>query len=432
MPAEDHPLRTALSDLMHARALPIFASPAIVRSWVYLVGDDERAAERDWINSLPGEHGAEGWTLHDIRDGEGFIWERHGEFSTYLHFTTAVNTTAERRGGLGFGKVHDDVFPWLGEAPGKIFRSVEISVLRYAPKAEQLQNKIDLTQAVCCDVFGGAARIWSDFRLHEDGPGGDLGGGSGRIYVQDKGLRNDELSRLLQGLVEIGHYRKLALLGFPVARDLMAWLKGAEDRLAAVTADMAGQTASQEQILERLMTLSAEVELRVNAVRYRQGATEAYAQLTEDRLMSLRESRVDGFSTMQEFIERRLHPAMRTCQAASRRLDDISTRIGRVSDLLRARISISLEVQNQSLLRGMDLRSQLQMKLQGLVEGLSVFAVSYYIFNLAKYVMEPVVSLKTAHGLYPFVIAAIIALAWLFIYHRKKRIETQAGQPGQE
>jgi len=419
MPApQDHPLRATLSDLMHARALPIFASPVVVRSWVYLVGDDERAAERQWIDSLPGEHGIDGWTLHDIGPRDGMIWERHGEFSTYLHFTTDINLAAERRGGLGFGRLSDDVFPWLSEAPGRVFRSVEIAVLRYAPKVEQLQAKIDLGQAVCCDVFDGAARIWSDFRLHD--------GEAGRIYVQDKGLRRDELSRLLQGLIEIGQYRKLALLGFPVARDLMAWLKDAEARLAAVTADMAGQAASQEQILERLMALSAEVEQRVNAVRYRQGATEAYAQLTEDRLVSLRESRVEGFSTLQEFIERRLHPAMRTCQAAARRLDDISTRIGRVSDLLRARISISLEVQNQALLRNMDLRSKLQMKLQALVEGLSVFAVSYYIFNLAKYVMEPVVSVKAAHQLYPLVIAAIIALAWLFIYHRKKRIETEA------
>ncbi len=423
-PAEDHALRTALSDLMHARAIPIFASPVLVRSWVYLLTDEERAAERAWIDSLPGEHGAEGWTLHDIGPTGGMIWERHGEFSTYLSYTTAVNLAAERRGGLGFGRVHDDQFPWLDEAPGKVFRSVEIAVLRYAPKTDQLQGKIDLNQAVCCDVFDGAARIWSDFRLHEEGPGG----GSGRIYVQDKGLRNDELSRLLQSLIEIGHYRKLALLGFPVARDLMAWLKGAEAQLAAVTADMAARAASQEQTLERLMTLSAEVELRVNAVRYRQGATEAYAQLTEDRLASLRESRVEGFSTMHEFIERRLHPAMRTCQAASRRLDDVSTRIGRVSDLLRARISISLEIQNQSLLQNMDLRSKLQMKLSALVEGLSVFAVSYYVFNLVKYMIEPVVSVKTAHWLYLPIIAAIIALAWLFIYHRKKRIENQAAE----
>ena len=75
----------------------------------------------------------------------------------------------------------------------------------------------------------------------------------------------------------------------------------------------------------------------------------------------------------------------------------------------------------------MDMRSKLQMKLQALVEGLSVFAVSYYIFNLVKYVMEPMFSLKTAHMLYGPVIAVIVAVAWLFIYHRKKRIETQAG-----
>ncbi|MEI9904559.1 MAG: DUF3422 family protein [Asticcacaulis sp.] len=80
--------------------------------------------------------------------------------------------------------------------------------------------------------------------------------GRGRIYVHDKGLRNDELPRLLQILIEIGQYRKLALLGFPVARGLMAWLGDAEGRLAALTEDMARQSASQEQCLERLMALA--------------------------------------------------------------------------------------------------------------------------------------------------------------------------------
>lgn len=415
---DDHPLRRTLSDLMHERAIPVFKAPVTVRSWVYLVSDDERAAEDAWVNSLAGEDEPGRWRHAEIGEREGRIWERHGEFSTWLKFTHDLNVRDESRGGLGFCKVKTADFDWLAEAPGSVFRSVEIAVLPYEPKPAQLQAAIDLTSAVCCDVFGGQARIWSDFRMHE--------GGSGRIYVQDKGMRNDELSRLLQSLIEIGHYRKLALKGFPVARSLMGWLKGAEARLAAVTSDMARQSASQDQILEQLMTLSAEVEERVNAVRFRQGATEAYAQLAEDRLMSLRETRVEGFSTMQEFIERRLLPAMRTCEAASRRLDDISTRIGRVSDLLRARISISLEVQNQSLLKSMDLRARLQMKLSSLVEGLSVFAVSYYIFNLVKYVIDPLFDAHTAHLLYAPVIAVIIGLAWLFIYHRKKRIESAA------
>ncbi|WP_031236398.1 DUF3422 domain-containing protein [Asticcacaulis sp. AC460] len=414
----DHPLRASLSDLMHARVIPVFAAPAVVRSWVYLLNDEERAAERTWIDALAGEHGAEGWTLHDIGDTGGMIWERHGEFSTYLKFTTAVDQDEATQNGLGFCSLKTAYFPWLSGAPGSVFRSVEIAVLPYEPEPEQLQASIDLSQAVCCDVFGGKARIWSDFRMHE--------GGAGRIYVHDRGLQNDQLSRLLQNLIEIGHYRKLALLGFPVARELMAWLKEAEARLAAVTSDMASQSASQAQVLDRLMALSDEVEQRVNAVSFRQGATRAYAQLAEDRLVSLRESRVEGFSTMAEFIERRLRPAMRTCDAAERRLDEISSRIGRVSDLLRARISISLEVQNQDLLKSMDLRARLQVKLSGLVEGLSVFAVSYYVFSLLKYVVDSAVPKEVAHWLYAPMIAGILALAWLFIYHRKKKIEEQA------
>lgn len=414
----DHPLRATLSGLMHQRTIPVFASPAVVRSWVSLVGDEERAAEAEWVATLEAsEPASEDGRLAHTGAGGGMIWERHGEFSTWLKYDAAPDPRFAARKGLGFCTLRTADFGWLCGAPGRIFRSVEIVVARAEPKPAQFDGVIDLAQAVCCDVFDHHARIWSDFRPHE--------GGCGRIYVQDKGLKNDELSRLLQSLIEIGHYRKLALLGFPVARDLMGWLKTAEARLNLITADMAAQNSSQDALLERLMALSAEVESRANAVRFRQGASEAYYRLTEDRLLSLRESRVEGFSTMREFIERRLQPAMRTCEAASKRLDDLATRIGRASDLLRARISISLEVQNQNLLRSMDLRARLQMKLSALVEGLSVFAVSYYVFNLVKYALDPLLSghEQLAHRLYAPLIAAIVALAWLFITHRKKKIE---------
>lgn len=412
----DHPLRASLSGLMHERTIPLFGSPAIVRSWLCLVADEDRAEEAAWVATLGTP---EDGRLAEIGDKGGRIWERHGEFSTWLDYDSGVDPRLASRKGLGFGGVGERDFTWLHKAPGQMFRAVEIVVARLEPKPAAFDGVIDLSQAVCCDVFGGHARIWSDFRPHD---------GMGRIYIHDKGLKNDELSRLLQSLIEIGHYRKLALLGFPVARDLMGWLKAAETRLNAVTTDMAAQSASQEALLERLMSLSAEVENRTNAVSFRQGATEAYYRLTVDRLVSLRESRVEGFSTMQEFIERRLQPAMRTCEAASRRLDDLAARIGRASDLLRARISISLEVQNQSLLRSMDLRARLQMKLSALVEGLSVFAVSYYVFNLIKYGLDPLFSghERLAHILYAPIIVGIVLLAWLFITHRKKRIEGAA------
>lgn len=413
----DHPLRAPLSDLMHERAIPVFRSPVVVRSWVYLLSDAERAAELEWIEGLEGRHGAERWTLHDVGETSGAIWERHGEFSTYLRYTHDLNLAKEKRSGLGFCAVRTEDFAWLEGAPGAVFRSVEISVLPYEPKPAQIQQVIDLASAVCCDVFGGRARIWTDFRMHE--------GGAGRIYVHDKGLMNDELSRLLQILIEIGHYRKLALLGFPVARGLMAWLMEAEARLSAITRAMADETASQATTLDGLMALSAEVESRTNEVRFRQGATEAYYRLTVDRLASLRETRVEGYSTMQEFIERRLQPAMRTCEAAARRLDDVAARIGRAGDLLRARVSLSLEVQNQGLLKSMDERARVQLKLSSLVEGLSVFAVSYYVFNLVKYLLDPWLAGNETllHVLYVPIIGAILLLAWLAIHTGKRRIQ---------
>lgn len=417
----DHPLRQRLSDVLHERSLPVTRSPVALRSWLYLVSDEDRAAEAQWIANLDsdGEAALHGRLALTGPDG-GRIWESHGEFSTYLTFSHILARKSRRPGAppdnLGFGQFSED---WLSGAAGQRFRSVEIVVLAHKPDERQLSSLMDMAQAVCCDVFGGAARIWSDFRLHE--------GGAGRIYVQDKGLKNDEVSRLIQSLLEIGHYRKLALLGFPVARDLFGWLKTAETRLEGITAEMTQAEVSQDHVLDQLLGLSAEVEAQVNAVRFRQGATDAYYRLTLDRLASLREERVEGFSTMAEFIQRRLQPAMRTSEAAAGRLNDLSARIGRVSDLLRAKISISLDRQNQDLLKSMNLRSKMQLRMQALVEGLSVFALSYYIFSLLKYPLDPLIK---GHGhltspIYAALIALIMALVWVFIHHRKRALHVE-------
>lgn len=412
--AYDHSLRRSLSDLLHERSLAVYASPVALRSWVLLVPD---AARRDEEAHVCRFGASPDMAAHGRFAPEGAqrVWERHGEFSTYLRFTYAV-----KDGDDLFGHFRSQDFDWLQDAPGKRFRSVEIVVRPDEPSPETLTPWMDVERAVCCDVFDGMARIWSDFRLHEDAGGG---GGAGRIYVHDKGLRNDELSRLLQSLLEIGHYRKLALLGFPVARELFGWLKDADGRLEAITKEMTQTGFSQDHVLERLLSLSAEVEAKLNAVRFRQGATEAYYRLTLDRLQSLRETRVGGYSTMGEFIQRRLQPAMRTCEAATQRLDDLSLRISRVSDLLRAKVSISLERQNQGLLKSMNLRSKLQLQMQTLVEGLSVFAISYYVFGLVKYLIDPFIDRGHGHQwIYALTILIILGLVWGFIHWRKKTL----------
>ena len=91
---------------------------------------------------------------------------------------------------------------------------------------------------------------------------------------------------------------------------------------------------------------------------------------------------------MTKFLERRLLPAMRTCQAVENQLESLSRRIDRAIDLLRARVDVTLESQNQKVLAQMNRRSQLQLRLQQTVEGLSVAAISYYMVGLTRYGLE--------------------------------------------
>src|SRR5690606_10223179 len=84
-------------------------------------------------------------------------------------------------------------------------------------------------------------------------------------------------------------------------------------------------------------------------------------------------------------LERRMAPAMRTCQNVEERQEELSVRIGRAANLLRTRIEVELEQQNRELLASLDQRARMQFRLQQWVEGLSVAAVSYYVIGLVSY-----------------------------------------------
>jgi uncharacterized membrane-anchored protein len=81
-------------------------------------------------------------------------------------------------------------------------------------------------------------------------------------------------------------------------------------------------------------------------------------------------------------------PAMRTCQSVEQRQADLSEKLARAANLLRTRVDVELERQNQTLLESMDRRARLQLRLQQTVEGLSVAAVSYYVLGLIHYLAE--------------------------------------------
>ena len=229
-------------------------------------------------------------------------------------------------------------------------------------------------------VAGGRGLLWTDFRIQEDG--------FGRILLQDQGLSPRRAGRLIQRLIDIESYRMLAMLAWPLARDVAQSLEALEHQVIDITEAMVTKTTNDDELLYNLIHLASRHEHLIARTSRRFAATAAYRALVERRLEELRENRIEGFQRLSVFIDRRFGPAMRTVEACARRQSDLTERISRTTQLLRTRVDVTLEAQNQALLRSMDHRTAHQLRLQEAVEGLSLFAISYYMLGIIKYAAE--------------------------------------------
>ena len=98
---------------------------------------------------------------------------------------------------------------------------------------------------------------------------------------------------------------------------------------------------------------------------------------------------------------------------------------------IKARIETTLEAQNQTLLESMNKRASQQLRLQEMVEGLSVAAISYYLIGLIGYALE---GLRDAGWEFDVTVATgalvvpVVAGVWGFVFWRRRRIQAKAGQ----
>jgi uncharacterized membrane-anchored protein len=270
-------------------------------------------------------------------------------------------------------------------------------------------------------VAGGEALAWTDFHLGSDG--------HTRILVRDKGLSPSHAGRVIQRLLEIETYRMTALLGLPLAREAGPELASLEQRLEGIVARTAtgGNLAEEHGLLDALTLLAAEAETLSVRCRYRFGATMAYAELVDRRVEELREERIPGLQRLGVFLERRFRPAVRTCEAVARRQGELAAGISRASSLLRTRVDVQRAEQNAEILKSLEHRARTQLRIQEAVEGLSVFAISYYLLGLVKYVVD---GLPVIGGLPPkalmtgIAVPTIVAAVWVGIRRLRRAVSS--------
>ncbi len=358
MTIRNHPLRAGLSAEMHLRRLPPFEAPYRLMQIVTVLGEGSTGEARAHIESLAAIGNeivtlAAKYGVLDI-DGVHLVWERHTEFATYT--LLRPGTEEVTFDPALFEPVLSKV---LETIPGETVRATQIDLIADDDSGALppgLEQWFEPEAMIACHVAGGLARIVSDFRLNADG--------YGRLLVLDHGLERDEPAQLVMRLQELGNYRNMALLGLPLAQRLTPAVSDLEARLAELTHAVSERTTEDDKLLDELTFLSAELARLAAETRYRMSATRAYAQLSTDRLASLCIAPIRGYQTLADFTERRLMPAVRTCDSFSARIEDLLQRAAWTSELLRTRIDIALAKQNRDLLASMDGRTRLQVRVQ--------------------------------------------------------------------
>lgn len=421
----EHPLRRSLAGEVHARPHDQFPAPVRISHLAILHDGLTAERERAFLGELLAPHGAEPpgeGATYFIRDlgALRLRWERHTEFSSYTfcHFGSFEEAFA----ASCLDSVPAD---WLARLPGPVITAVHVAVDEAARLGDDLSGLFGGNALVGSRVLGGVGEVWTDFRLHGDG--------FGRFLIRDKGLTPGQIGRLLQRLLEIETYRMMALLAFPVARQANQEIALVDAGLSGIVTELADSAIRQNdrELLERLTALSAEAERLDARTCFRLMAARAYHAIVLQRTVELREDRIPGVQTIAEFLDRRLAPAMKTCESSFERQQLLSRRVSRASDLLRTRVDIALEEKNRDLLRSMNRRARLQLRLQETVEGLSVVAISYYLLGLVGYAAK---GLKAAGAPVNADVASLAALPVIVIMVivAVRRLRRAVGHGGDE
>jgi uncharacterized membrane-anchored protein len=268
---------------------------------------------------------------------------------------------------------------WLANLPGEMLTATHVVVLHADRAPEEVGDEWFHGEGLIGSSVGaGAGRAFTDFRIRSDG--------FSRLLIQDHSMSPRQCGRMVQRLLEIDTYRMMALLALPVAQQAASIQTQDERDLSEITQALASSAEKDEaSLLDRLTQLEARIESRVSENHFRFSAADAYYDLVQQRIVDLREDRIEGLQTFQAFIERRLAPAMSTCRSIAARQDSLSDRMARATQLLSTRVDLTRERQNQAVLESMNRRAGLQLRLQSTVEGLSIAAVTYYLVGLVGY-----------------------------------------------
>ncbi len=387
LPSDDSQ-RALLHNEVHTRPAARIRLPALVVFIAVLNEGISREEECQHLNRLPGQRKL---TLTDLQgnflrmrfSNHTLKWERHSEFTRYsLVQALPPHASLDAADPELLSSLSLDA-EWLRAIPGRTIAAIKLVML-----AESLVDPVAMLErarhwfgdhAVVASLMGhGHSIVITDFRLRDSGF-------ERMLVLAPADTSETRAGRISARLLELETYRMMALRGLPVAKELGPMMTESEAALSTITARLEEKNDNGQDLLDTLVSLAAHVERATAEHVYRFSATQAYNAIVLNRIAELHEKPIPGTQTVGEFMQRRLSPAIATVAATAQRLASLSQRIERAGGLLRTRVDIVTEAQNQQLLSKLTRGQELQLRLQRTVEGLSIAAISYYVISIILY-----------------------------------------------
>lgn len=353
---------------LHARPSTRLTGPAFVEHIAFI--PEKNAGFSDSYNPA---------TTFMNEDGIEIRIEFHTEFASITR-SRAFTSGSEEWPSSAFGL--EEALKLVGCASGTIVSKTTILVDGPAPEdATPILKRYGFRSTAASKVGRGDAEIYSDFVVGPDG--------SSRIILFNCRLNAFRLGRMVRRILEIETYRAMALRALPEARRLAPEIARYDATLAMLSKrDITGPVSDHRQLLRELSELSSDVISAAAQTRNLFGATQAYANIVDERIRELREEHVLGFQRYGVFIDRRFKPAVRTCAATAGRLDQLAKAVGHLIELLQTNIQVEIEFQNAEQIRATAERAATQIRIQRAVEGFSIIAISYYLLGLLKMAID--------------------------------------------
>ncbi len=425
----EHEFRAAVLAELHARPFLPLDAPRRIYHFAFATDHDEAVADREAVGALALAHGVLApdphAKFHYFIFGDWRLrWEQHTEFTTYS-WSTGLDAAVPF--------AHPDPLK-AGEiafrAPGRLIVATQLCVVDGARPLDELAALFNSQSLCVIGVDDRDAQVLTDFAVDAYG--------FTRMLIRAKELPRFEAGRLAQRVLEIETYRTMALLGLPVARQVSPELGAMERELSGITDALNEEhdMRTSYRLLKRLSDLVASSEALSTRTAFRFDASRAYRALVKNRLAQLQERREGQYVTISDFLNARLDPAIETCNAVEARQTRFSARVERATDLMRTGITLEMERQNSALLKDMNRRTRLQMRLNRIVQGISIAALAYYLIGLFAYlakglkeegVLPEKISADLASTL-ALPVAVLIAMAFMA---RVRRLSQEAAEEEQ-